>query len=280
MGDGVGDVIYCPAPLKLSLQNIIDLLLGAKTPLYQNYIDEQQHPPFPFEIMKRPLYSEGDGDSLIITCQPSDHPKLCIKMYPRLPFREGYENGQRALQLFNNPSAMGTLQEKNMIPPYHAVFSNKGFMYCIYEHIDGDTLTNHFLQEMPITTTRNTFEEFPDIPVEIRSQLRTFGDNLLKSGFYMGGLLNIPGKLASDNIIVNAEGCWIISDLDALFDLSLPTLSLDAQISSTQEPVSIDKARQYMHDCIVDGLKYAYTMKYLHSVAGVCKNTVDPAFDF
>jgi hypothetical protein len=271
----VEDVIYCPDHLNPSLQNIIDLLVGAKTPLYNSYINEQQRPPFDFEIMKRPLYSGEDGDSLIITCQPFGYQKLCIKMYPRLQFRKGYENGQRALQLFNNSSAMKVLQEKKMIPPYRAVFSDKGFIYCIYEHIDGDTLTSHFLQKMPITTTRNTFVEFPDIPVAIRSQLRMFSDNLLESGFYMGGLLNVPGKLASDNIIVNAEGCWIISDLDALFDLSLPTLSLDAQISSTQEPVSIDKARQYMDNCIVEGLKHAYTMKYLHSVAGVCKNTTD-----
>ena len=275
----MGDVIYCPAHLNPSLQNIIDLLVGAKTPLYNSYINEQQRPPFDFEIMKRPLYSGGDGDSLIITCQPSGYQKLCIKMYPRLQLREGYENGQRALQLFNNSSAMKVLQEKKMIPPYHAVFSDKGFIYCIYEHIDGDTLTSHSLQEMPITTTGNTFVEFPNIPVAIHNQLRMFSDNLLESGFYMGGFLDILGKLASDNIIVNAEGCWIISDLDSLFDLSLPTLSLDAQISSTQEPVSIDKARQYMDNCIVEGLTQAYMMEYLHSLARVNKNPTDPEFD-
>ena len=95
------DVIYCPDHLNPSLQNIIDLLVGAKTPLYNSYINEQQRPPFDFEIMKRPLYSGEDGDSLIITCQPFGYQKLCIKMYPRLQFRKGYENGQRALQLFN-----------------------------------------------------------------------------------------------------------------------------------------------------------------------------------
>jgi hypothetical protein len=128
---------------------------------------------------------------------------------------------------------------------------------------------------MPTITIENTFVESPDILVAIHNQLRTFSDNLLELGFYMGGLLKTPGKLASDNIIVNSEGCWIISDLDSLFDLSLPTLSLDALLSSSKKPVTIDKARQYMDNCIIDGLKSAYDIEHCQRLAERCKRTTD-----
>ncbi len=258
----MGDVIYCPTPLKPSLQNIIDLLVGAKTPLYQSYIDEQQKPPFNFEIMKRPLSWGGDGDSLIITCQPSGYQKLCIKVYPN-KLRDGKPNGYLALNLFKNPSAMEILQENKMIPPYHAVFCEKEFIYCIYDYVNGQTLTSHVLDE---TKNQNTSPAFQEILDSIQNQLTSFIESLLKLGFYMGGL-QTSGKRASDNIVVNSEG-WRITDLNSIFELGRTDLEI-------VKILGIDDPRKYMKSCIVDGLNHAYDIEHWQRLAGRCKSTTD-----
>ena len=263
----MGDVIYCPAHLNPSLQNIIDLLVGAKTPLYNSYINEQQRPPFDFEIMKRPLYSGGDGDSLIITCQPSGYQKLCIKVYPN-KLRDGKPNGYLALNLFKNPSAMKALQEKKMIPPYHAVFSEKDYIYCIYDYVNGETLTSHVLDE---TKNQNTSPAFQEILDSIQNQLTGFMGNLLELGFYIGGL-SMLGRLASDNIVVNSEG-WCITDLNSIFQLEQTELEI-------VKILHIDDPEKYMCSCIVDGLKHAYTIEHWQRLRRIYSNETNPTFDF
>jgi hypothetical protein len=210
------EIIYCTRDLRESLLKVIASLNVAEVPLYSGYDDPQRY-DFDFSIMKQSL---NKGDSLIVTLEPEGYPKLCLKVYPNTIslFDEKSENGKTALNLFKKPLCMEVLEREKKIPPYQVVFSDGSFMYCIYNHIQGERLTKHLLEAIFYSGQKNN----PTPIEEIKERFMIFHESFSKLGFFVGRGGARVGKFFWDNVTVDSEGHWWITDLNSVVPVVPP----------------------------------------------------------
>ena len=111
---------------------------------------------------------------------------------------------------------MGVLERERKIPPYQVVFSDESFTYCIYNHIQGERLTKHLLEAIFYSGQKNN----PTPVEEIKKRFMIFHESFSDLGFFVGRGGGMVGKSFWDNVTVDSEGHWWITDLNSI----LPTV--------------------------------------------------------